>query len=89
MENGNGHGKQKRIQKAETDMENGKSFMRNACFFKRSSTSTKAKEQTSCIKRIRSIQKEVTELCPAPVTLLAAKNPSFSVATTVASQFLD
>ena len=50
-----------------TDMENGKSFMRNARFFKRSSTSTKDKEQTSYIKWIRSIQNEETELCPAPV----------------------
>ena len=44
----------KRIQKAETDMENLSCEM--LVFFKRSSTSTKAKEQTSCIKRIRSIQ---------------------------------
>ena len=67
-----GNGKWKRTRKAETDMENGKSFTRNARFFKRSSTSTKDKEQTSCIKRIRR-QNQVTELCPAPVTLLAAK----------------
>ena len=49
MENGNGHGKGKRTRKAETDIESGKSFTRNVRVFKRSSTSTKDKEQMSCI----------------------------------------
>ena len=49
-ESGNGHGKWKRTRK----MENLSREM--LVFIKKSSTSTKDKEQTSCIKRIGSIK---------------------------------